>query len=81
MFAESLLPLDCLQPGEWGDVAEVSGEPGWVCRMAELGLRTGCRIQLVQGGSPCLLQVSGCRLCLRSDAASQILVRPLANYS
>jgi Fe2+ transport system protein FeoA len=77
MSAEFLLPLDCLQTGEWADVAEVAGEPSWVCRMAELGLRTGCRVQMLQPGTPCLLKVSGCRLCLRSDDLSQVLVRPL----
>jgi Fe2+ transport system protein FeoA len=72
-----VLPLEWLRPGEWADVAEVSGEPGWVCRMAELGIRTGCRLRVLQGGSPCLLQVAGCRLCLRADEANQILVRPV----
>lgn len=77
MSNASLLPLDCLQPGEWADVAEVAGEPGWVCRMAELGLRCGSRIQMLQTGTPCLLQVAGCRLCLRGDAGTQVLVRPV----
>jgi Fe2+ transport system protein FeoA len=76
-----LLPLDCLRPGEWAEVDAVCGEPGWVSRMAELGIRTGCRLRLIQGGSPCLLQVAGCRLCLRPDAESQILVRPLPGTS
>ena len=73
-----LLPLECLRPGDWADVAEVSGEPDWVCRMAELGIRTGSRVQMLRDGSPCLLQVAGCRLCLRGGPCSQILVRPVA---
>jgi ferrous iron transport protein A len=81
MLSEALLPLDCLPSGQWADVAEVFGEPSWVSRMAELGIRNGCRLQMVQGGSPCMLQIAGCRLCLRSDAASQILVRPLDRLS
>jgi Fe2+ transport system protein FeoA len=72
-----LLPLELLDGGDWAEVAEVCGEPGWVCRMAELGVRTGCRLQVLQPGRPCLLQVGGCRLCLRGDAAAQILVRPM----
>ena len=47
-----LMPLEQLRPGEWADVAEVSGEASWVCRMAELGVRAGCRICLLQPGSP-----------------------------
>ena len=76
-----LLPLDMLRAGEWADVEEVSGQPGWVCRLAELGIRAGCRLQVVQPGSPCLLNVAGCRLCLRPDDSSQILVRPVAAVS
>jgi len=75
---EQLLPLEMLRSGEWADVAEVHGEPGWIGRMAELGIRTGCRVQMVQDGSPCLLDVGGCKLCLRGDACTRIFVRPLA---
>lgn len=71
------LPLDLLQPGEWADVAEVTGEPALVCRMAEIGIRSGCRLQVVQNGSPCLLNIDGCRLCLRMDDSAQIFVHPL----
>jgi ferrous iron transport protein A len=73
-----LLPLELLQAGEAADVAEVHGEPAWVGRMAELGLRAGSRVQVLQPGSPCLLQVNGTRLCLRGEQAMQILVRPVA---
>jgi Fe2+ transport system protein FeoA len=73
-----LLPLEMLNTGEWAEVHEVSGEPAWVCRMAEMGLRTGCRLQMLQAGTPCLLDVGGCRLCLRGECAMKILVRPVA---
>ena len=72
-----LLPLELLGPGEWGEVEDVAGEPGWVCRMAELGIRHGCRLQVVQPGRPCLLQVEGCRLSLRGECDCQIFVRPV----
>jgi len=74
-----LVPLDMLRPGEWADVANVAGEPGWVCRMAEMGLQAGCRVQMIQDGAPCLLRVADCKLCLRAGDSSQILVRPLAD--
>lgn len=77
MNAEALLPLEMLRTGEWADVAEVTGEPTWIGRMAELGIRTGSRLQVLQPGSPCLLRVGGSRLSLRPDLATQILVRPL----
>jgi ferrous iron transport protein A len=73
-----LLPLEMLDRNAWADVAEVTGEHSWVSRLAELGLRIGCRLRMLQPGSPCLLQVGECRLCLRGEAASKILVRPIA---
>lgn len=72
-----MLPLELLRPGEWADVAEVTGEPTWVGRMAELGLRAGSRLQLLRGGSTCLLRIGGSRLSLRADGAMRILVRPV----
>ena len=79
MSCDLLLPLEMLRAGEWADVAEVSGEAGWVCRMAELGVREGCRVQMVQAGCPCLLEVGGCRLSLRAECYMQIMVRPIAS--
>jgi Fe2+ transport system protein FeoA len=73
-----LLPLESLHPGEWADVAEVHGEPGWVGRLAELGVRIGMRLQVLRGGYPCLLQVGGSRLSLRGEDVLRILVRPVA---
>ncbi len=76
-----LLPLELLRCGEWAEVEEVTGEPGIICRMAELGLRAGCRLRMLQAGSPCLLDVGGCRLSLRGECGMQILVRPVAMAS
>ncbi len=73
-----LMPLDMLRAGEWADIAEVSGDPAWVTRLAELGLREGCRLRVLQPGTTCLLQIGHGKLCLRGGECSQILVRPLA---
>ena len=72
------LPLETLRPGEWAEVSDVSGEPAWVARLAELGLRLGARLQVLRGGSPCLFHVAGSRLSLRGGADVHVLVRPLA---
>ena len=72
-----LVPLELLNTGDWADIADVSGEPGWVTRLAEMGVRIGCRLLVLQAGSPCLLQVGESRLSLRGDWATQILVRPV----
>jgi ferrous iron transport protein A len=73
-----LQPLDCLHSGEWAEIAEIAGDPKWVARLAELGLRAGTVVKILQPGSPCLLEVGGCRLSLRLDFDLQILVRPAA---
>jgi ferrous iron transport protein A len=71
------MPLEHLHAGEWADVADVTGEAGWVTRLAEMGVRIGCRLLVLQPGSPCLLQIGESRLSLRGDLATQILVRPV----
>jgi ferrous iron transport protein A len=72
-----LIPLDMLKPGEHAHVVEVYGDAAWVGRLAEMGLREGCKLQVLQPGSPCLLQVSNCKLCLRGCESSQIMVQPV----
>jgi ferrous iron transport protein A len=79
MTANVFFPLEYLASGEWAEVEDVTGDPGWVARMAELGLRVGTRIHMLRPGSPCLCAVDGARLSLRFDQAMMILVRPLAN--
>jgi ferrous iron transport protein A len=74
---DALLPLESIHSGEWAQVEEVTGAPGWVGRMAELGLRVGSRLQVLRQGSPCLLRVDGSRFSLRGHSGSQILVRLL----
>ncbi|MCI0376930.1 MAG: ferrous iron transport protein A [Gemmataceae bacterium] len=59
---------------------DISGDSRWVSRLAELGLRIGARVRILQPGSPCLIQVGEARFCLRGDDLGQILVRPVAAY-
>lgn len=72
-----LMPLDMLRAGEWGEVADVDGDPHLVHRLAELGVREGCRLCVMQPGQTCLLKVSDGRLCLRGGECARILVRPV----
>ncbi|MFQ3594132.1 MAG: FeoA family protein [Gemmataceae bacterium] len=73
-----LLPLELLRPGQRGEVCDIAGDPSWIARLAELGIRIGCRLRLVQCGSTCMFQCEGgTRLSLRGDENFQILVRPL----
>ena len=78
MYSDVLLPIEMLSAGEWAEVVDVSGEAACVNRLAEMGVQAGCRLCVLQPGSPCLLQVGGARLSLRSDCRLQLLVRPIA---
>lgn len=78
MSIDLLLPLELLQPGEWAEVCDVDGEPAWVGRLAELGVRVGCRLQMLRAGSPCLIHVDGGRLSLRGEQSAGVLVRPVS---
>lgn len=73
-----MFPLEYLHGCERGEIAEVDGAPDFVSRMADLGLRVGSRVRMIQPGSPCLVEVDSTRLSLRLHDAAQVLVRPLA---
>lgn len=73
-----LVPLDMLKAGEVAEIAAVYGDSAWVGRMAEMGVREGCKLEVLQPGANCLLKISNCKLCIRSCEESQILVRPVA---
>jgi ferrous iron transport protein A len=62
-----------------GDVAEVSqvlGSPEHVRRLEELGLRGGARLEVLRGGSPCIVRIDGTTLCFRHDELVRVLVTP-----
>jgi ferrous iron transport protein A len=72
-----MLPLECLKCNEHAEVAEVVGDPGWVARMADLGVQTGAQLRMVAPGSPCMFELGQCKLCLRTDQANCVFVKPL----
>ncbi|MCI0641784.1 MAG: ferrous iron transport protein A [Gemmataceae bacterium] len=77
---QDLIPFELLGIGQWADVSDIGGDSRWVSRLAELGLRIGARVRILQPGSPCLVQVGEARFCLRGDDLGQILVRPVAAH-
>jgi len=72
-----LLPLELIRNGEWAEIEDIHGEPTWISRMAELGVRVGSRLQVLRQGRPCLLRIGTSRLSLRDESGMRILVRPL----
>ncbi len=70
-----LVPLNLLSAGQLALVEQVLGQPDVVHRLEELGLRGGAAVEMVQAGSPCIIRLSGNKLCLRADELVSVLVR------
>lgn len=69
-----LLPISALLPGQRAEVRQVVGQPEQARRLEELGIRAGASLELVQGGSPCIIRVGGAKLCLRNGELCSVLV-------
>jgi Fe2+ transport system protein FeoA len=76
MFDE-ILPLGSLSDHAWAEVVDVCGNSAHVQRLAELGLRPGARLRMIQSGCPCLFELAGARVSIRCDEDLQVLVRSL----
>lgn len=75
MKMHELMPLNLLSPGQRASVGQVLGVPEQVQRLEELGLRDGATVEMVQAGSPCIVRLSGQKLCFRADELLRVLVR------
>ena len=74
----SPLPVQALTHDEDAEIQAIAAEGPLHARLHELGLVPGQRVRLLRGGSPCILLVAGrTRLCLRSEEADAVLVRPV----
>ncbi len=74
-----VLPLKMLAAGQAGQVSQVLGDAETVRRLAELGMRAGERVEMLQHGSPCIVRLgnnrmSSGRLCFREGDALNVLV-------
>ena len=74
-----VLPLKMLAAGQVGQVSQVLGDVDTVRRLAELGMRAGERVEMLQHGSPCIVRLgnnrlSNGRLCFREGDALNVLV-------
>lgn len=70
------VPLHCLFAGQSARISEVCGAPEDVRRLAELGLRQGATVEMLQPGSPCIVRLGGQKLCFRADDVMKVLVQP-----
>ena len=69
-----LVPLDFLQSGERAEIQDIDGDASDIHRLAELGIRKGATVHMVQPGSPCILTVGEQRFTLRLDPEVTVLV-------
>lgn len=70
------IPISALRPGEVAEIHEIVGPIEHVRRLEELGLRSGSVLEMVRGGSTCIVRVGGSRLCLRHDEVVRVMVAP-----
>lgn len=71
-----LIPLRYLDSGQSAQIGQLIGHVDQVHRLEELGLRSGTSIEMLQPGSPCIIRVSGSKLCFRDCDSLNVLVRP-----
>jgi ferrous iron transport protein A len=69
-----LVPLSVLRSGQIAEIGQLVGAPEQVRRLEELGLRTGARLEMIRGGSPCIIRVDGSTLCFRDDVTLRVLM-------
>lgn len=73
------LPLGAIAPGTQVQIAVINGQPGFARRLADLGVRPGVVVCVVQHtASGVVLTAGGTRLALGPDAAGDILACPPA---
>ena len=70
-----LIPLGSLRAGQRALVEQVLGQADHVHRLEELGIRNGVSIEMLQAGTPCIVQLAGNKICFRGGETMSILVR------
>ena len=70
-----LLPIHNLTTGQTGCIRRVTGNANTVHRLAELGMRPGAQLEIVQHGSPCIIRLGNCKYCFRDGNSLDVLVQ------
>ena len=69
-----ILPLELLAAGELACICDVAGSQELVHRLAEMGLREGVQVRMIQPGRPCIIAVANHRLSFRGEESAFIMV-------
>jgi len=80
-----MIPLGLLSPGEYGEIMEIRLAPNSApccdertkcdCRVEDMGLRVGKRVQMLNNGSPILLKVDESRIAVDRGMAMKIMIK------
>jgi Fe2+ transport system protein FeoA len=70
------IPITQLRRGEVAVISQVLGTPEQIRRLEELGFRGGVPVEIVTGGSPCIVRIGGAKLCIRDDEMLRVFVTP-----
>jgi ferrous iron transport protein A len=71
-----MIPLQSLPPGQVAEVCHIAGQAEQVRRLRELGLCDGAHLEMVRGGSPCIVRIGNSTFCFRDVDSLQVLVMP-----
>jgi len=69
-----IIPVHRLRRGQTARIHKIVGRPDHVHRLEEFGLRCGTQVQMFRPGNPCILRLSGNKVCLRADDLLHVLV-------
>ena len=69
-----LIPITSLLPGQVAQVRQIVGRPEQVRRLEELGVRDGAVLEMIRGGTPCIVRVGSTKLCFRDGEMCSVLV-------
>jgi Fe2+ transport system protein FeoA len=69
-----LVPLHCLPTGDIARVMHILGCPEQVQRVKEMGIRDGAEIEMVRGGTTCIIRTGMQTLCVRGNDLLNVLV-------
>lgn len=76
MSVQELIPLKMVRAGQFGRIEELVGDAEHIHRLEEMGLRRGADFEVVKSGTPCVVRIGGCKLCIRDADSFGVLVRP-----
>ena len=74
--ANELVSIELLAAGQSGRVRRIDGRPTDVHRLEEFGLYSGTKVQMYRPGNPCIIRLSGHKICFRSNDLLKVLVKP-----